>query len=151
MPTRICLCLSEIVNALKIILCIEAFTFQDLAASPISVMEISKPRLFFSNSLVFSSLFLSVICFAGLIRVEIELHVHRQMLQVLNQPREVKLEQRNTANEEDESGMKMLYSDSDKGWFAMINKTVKASRNPLKKERRIKKLGREQRKLKHDS
>ena len=73
------------------------------------------------------------------------------MLQVLNQPREVKLEQRNTANEEDESGMKMLYSDSDKGWFAMINKTVKASRNPLKKERRIKKLGREQRKLKHDS
>ena len=48
---------------------------------------------------VFSSLFLSVICFAGLIHVEIELQVHRQMLQVLNQPKEEKLELRNTVNE----------------------------------------------------
>ena len=70
-----------------------------------------------SNSLVFSSLFLSVICFAGLIHVEIELHVHRQMLQVLNQPKEEKLGFRNTVNKEDESGMKILHSDSDKGEF----------------------------------
>ena len=81
-------------------------------------MEISKASLKpVSNALVFSSLFLSVICFAGLIHVEIELHVHRQIQQVLNQPKEEKLELRNTANDEDESGMKMLYSDSDKGGF----------------------------------
>ena len=70
-----------------------------------------------SNMLVFPSLFLSVICFAGLIHVEIELHVHRKMLQSLNQPKEVKLGLRNTVNKEDESGMKILQSDSDKGEF----------------------------------
>ena len=68
-----------------------------------------------SNTVVFSSMFLSVICFAGLIHVEIELHVHRQMLQVLNQQREEKLELRNTANDENDSVMKMLHSDSNKG------------------------------------
>ncbi|KAL9952566.1 hypothetical protein ACROYT_G039835 [Oculina patagonica] len=77
-------------------------------------MEISKTRPV-SNTVVFSSIFLSVICFAGLIHVEIELHVHRQMLQVLNQQREEKLELRNTANDENESVMKMLHSDSNKG------------------------------------
>ncbi len=76
--------------------------------------EISKARPV-SNTVVFSSIFLTVICFAGLIHVEIELHVHRQMLQVLNQPREEKLELRNTANDENESVMKMLHSDSNKG------------------------------------
>ena len=68
-----------------------------------------------SNTVMLSSIFLSVICFAGLIRVEIELHVHRQMLQVLNQQREEKLELRNTANDENEPVMKMLHSDSNKG------------------------------------
>ena len=76
--------------------------------------EISKTRPA-TNTVVFSSIFLSVICFAGLIHVEIELHVHRQMLQVLNQQREEKFEPRNTANVEDESVMKMLHSDSNKG------------------------------------
>ncbi len=76
--------------------------------------ELSKTRPV-SNMMVFSSIFLSVICFAGLIRVEIELHVHRQMLQVLNQQKEEKLELRNTANDENESVMKMLHSDSNKG------------------------------------
>ncbi|XP_078350122.1 uncharacterized protein LOC144634945 [Oculina patagonica] len=78
-------------------------------------MEISKTTRLVSNTVVFSSIFLSVICFAGLIHVEIELHVHRQMLQVLNQQREEKLELRNTANDENESVMKMLHSDSNKG------------------------------------
>ena len=73
-------------------------------------MEISKTGPV-SNSLVFSSLFLSVICFAGLIHVEIELHVHRQMHQVLSQPKEKNLELRNRAevNDENESPMKMLH------------------------------------------
>ena len=82
-------------------------------------MEISKTRPV-SNSLVFSSLFLSVICFAGLIHVEIELHVHRQMLQVLSEPNQDKIELRNTAkvSDENESPMKMLHdvhSDSVQG------------------------------------
>ncbi|KAL9952584.1 hypothetical protein ACROYT_G039855, partial [Oculina patagonica] len=84
-----------------------------LAASPDGVMEISKTCPV-SNTVVFSSIFVSVICFVGLIHVEIELHVHRQMLQVLNQQREEKLELRNTANDENESVMKMLHSDSNK-------------------------------------
>ena len=87
-------------------------------------MEISKTRPV-SNSLVFSSLFLSVICFAGLIHVEIELHVHRQMLQVLSQPKEDKIELRNTAevrvrntaevNDENDTRMKVLHGNSVKG------------------------------------
>ena len=75
-------------------------------------MDISKTRPI-SNTVVFSSIFLSVICFAGLIHVEIELHVQRQMFQVLNQQSEEKLELRNTANDENESEMKMLHSDSN--------------------------------------
>ena len=78
-------------------------------------MEISKARSV-SNSLVFSSLFLSVICFAGLIHVEIELHVHRQMLQVLNQPGEEKIEPKSAARDEISSLMKiLLHITSDKG------------------------------------
>ena len=52
------------------------------------------------NKLVFSSLFLFVICFAGLIHVEIELYAHRQMLQALSQPKEEKVELKNAANDE---------------------------------------------------
>ena len=68
--------------------------------------------------MVFSAIFLShVICLSGLIHVEIELHVHRQMLQVLNQQREEKRELRNTAHEENESMMKMSHSESSKGEY----------------------------------
>ena len=70
-----------------------------------------------SNTVVFSSIFLSVVCLSGLIHVEIELHVHRQMLQVLNQQREEKLELRNTAYEDKESVMKMSHSESNKGEY----------------------------------
>ena len=77
-------------------------------------METSKNRPV-SSTVMFSSIFLSVICFAGLIHVELELHVHRQMLQALKQQREEKLELRNTANDENESLIKMLQGDSMKG------------------------------------
>ena len=73
-------------------------------------MEVSKTRPI-SSPVVFTSIFLSIICFAGLIHVETELYVHRQMLQVLNQQREEKLELRNTAHEDEESVVKMSHSD----------------------------------------
>jgi len=77
-------------------------------------MEKTKTRPVLST-VVFSSIFLSVICLSGLIHVEMELHAHRQMLQVLNQQREEKLELRNTAHEDKESVMKMPHSESNKG------------------------------------
>ncbi len=108
-------------------------------------MEISKASPV-SNTVMFLSIFLSVICFAGLIHVEIELHVHRQMLQVLNQQREEKLELRNTANDENESVMKMLHSDSNKVSNTVIEKIV-IEENFIY----LKKLQLKLRKLKHDS
>ena len=77
-------------------------------------MEVSKIRPM-SSTVVFSSIFLSVICLLGLIHVEMELRVHRQMLQVLNQQREERLELRNTAVDEDGSVIKILQSDKEKG------------------------------------
>ena len=77
-------------------------------------MEVSKIRPV-SSTVVFSSIFLSVICLSGLIHVEMELRVHRQMLQVLNQQREDKLELRNTAVDEDGSVINILQSDKEKG------------------------------------
>ena len=77
-------------------------------------MEVSKIRPV-SCTVVFSSIFLSVVCLSGLIHVEMELRVHRQMLQVLNQQREDKLELRNTAVDEDGSVIKILQSDKEKG------------------------------------
>ena len=84
----------------------------------------SKTRTF-SSTVVFSSIFLSVICFAGLIHVEMELHIHQQMLQVLNQQREEKLELRNTAHEDKESVMKMSRTESNKGKSKIIEKSVR--------------------------
>ena len=72
--------------------------FHNLAKAD-SVMERSKMTPV-HEKLVFSSLFLFVICFAGLIHVEIELYAHRQMLQALSQPKEEKVERRNTENDE---------------------------------------------------
>ncbi len=98
-----------------------------------------------SNTVMFSSIFLSVICFTGLIHVEIELHVHRQMLQVLNRQREEKLELRNTANDENESVMKMLHSDSNQG--ELFSHCQCEDRNFIY----LKKLQLKLRKLKNDS
>ncbi|CAH3043314.1 unnamed protein product [Pocillopora meandrina] len=67
------------------------------------------------NKLVFSSLFLFVICFAGLIHVEIELYAHRQMLQGLSQLKEEKVELKNTANDKKTNEMIRLFPYSHKG------------------------------------
>ena len=69
------------------------------------------------NKLVFSSLFFFVICFAGLIHVEIELYAHRQLLQALSQPKEEKVELKDTANDEKTNEMIMLFPYSHKGEF----------------------------------
>ena len=63
-------------------------------------MESSKMRPG-SNTLAFSSIFLSfVVCFVALVHVEVELHAHRQMLQVLSQQRADKFEPRKTVQNE---------------------------------------------------
>ena len=77
-------------------------------------MEKTKTRQV-SSTVMFSSIFLSVICLSGLIHVEIELHVHRQMLRVLNQEREERIELRSTGNEDKESVVKKSHSESNKG------------------------------------
>ena len=41
-----------------------------------------------SNTLAFSSIVLSIVCFVALVQVEVELHAHRKMLQVLTHHRE---------------------------------------------------------------
>ena len=54
-----------------------------------------------SNTLAFSSIFLSfVVCFVALVHVEVELHAHRQMLQVLSQQRADKFEPSKTVQNE---------------------------------------------------
>ena len=54
-----------------------------------------------SKTLAFSSIFLSlVVCFVALVHVEVELHAHRQMLQVLSQQRADKIESRKTVQNE---------------------------------------------------
>ena len=79
-------------------------------------MEKTKTRPV-SSTVMLSSIFLSAICFSGLIHVEMELHVHRQMLQILNQQREEKLENRNTAHEGKQRMMKIPYSEPNKGEY----------------------------------
>ena len=111
-------------------------------------MEVSKTRPV-SSPVVLSSIFLSVICFAGLIHVEMELYVHRQMIQVLNQQTEEKLELRSTANEGKESVMKMPHRDIEKGkgsWQYLIMKLITTNVIYLKKA-----VAETRRKLKHDS
>ena len=78
-----------------------------------------------SSTVMFSSIFLSVICISGLIHVEMELHVHRQMLKVLNQQREEKLEHRDRAHDDKEPMMKIPHSESNKGEYKTIEETVK--------------------------
>ena len=57
--------------------------------------------------------------FAGLIHVEIELHAHRQMLQVLNQPKEEKLELKNLENDEKPTERNILYLYPNEGGFKL--------------------------------
>ena len=75
----------------------------------------SKTRLA-SKTVMFSSIFLFVaVCFVALIHVEIELHAHRQMLQVLNQQRQENRGPRKAEREEKVDSVNMLHSDSRKG------------------------------------
>ena len=80
-------------------------------------MEKSKtPQVFHPSQ--FSSAIFSVslaICFVALIHVEIELHVHRQMLQVLNQEREDIIQLRNIVGRHEktvDSVLKMMQTES---------------------------------------
>ena len=59
-----------------------------------------------------------------------ELHVHRQMLQVLNQQREEKLEHRNTAHEDKQPMKKFPHSESNKG--ESVLKSMRKQLNGLK-------------------
>ena len=64
------------------------------------LMESSKTRPV-SNTLAFSSVFLSlVVCFLALVHVEVELHAHRQMLQVLSHQRTDNFGPRKTVHDE---------------------------------------------------
>ena len=67
-----------------------------------------------NNPLVFSSIVFSfALCFVALIHVEIELHAHRKMLQVLTQQREESIYSRGTV--EDKPIASALRSASGKG------------------------------------
>ena len=67
------------------------------------------------------------ICFVALIHVEIELYVHRQMLQVLNQEREDSIELRKVVDghvKTIDSVLKMLQSGSPTGNCILIKLSI---------------------------
>ena len=67
-----------------------------------------------NNPLVFSSIVFSfALCFVALIHVEIELHAHRKMLQVLTRQREESIYSRGTV--EDKPIASARRSDTGKG------------------------------------
>ena len=81
--------------------------------------QVSHPSQF--PSVIFSVTF--AICFVALIHVEIELHVHRQMLQVLNQEKEDSTELRKVVDRHEktmDSVLKMLQSGSPTGYCILI-------------------------------
>ncbi|KAJ7383952.1 hypothetical protein OS493_024640 [Desmophyllum pertusum] len=82
-------------------------------------MEISKNTPGLQHGGVFIDISLRYLP-RGTIHVEFELHVHRQMLQVLTQQRAENIEIRNTAHDENESVMNMLHSDSEKVSNTMV-------------------------------
>ena len=63
------------------------------------MMETSKTRSVF-NTLAFSSIVLSIVCFMALVQVEVELHAHRKMLQVLTHHKEGNVAPSQTGNNE---------------------------------------------------
>ena len=86
--------------------------------------EFKTPQVFHPSQ--FSSAIFSVslaICFVALIHVEIELHVHRQMLQVLNQEREDSIQLRKVVDGHEktiDSVLKKLQSGSPTGNCILI-------------------------------
>ena len=93
-------------------------------------MEKSKTPQVFHRPSQFSSAILSVafaICFVALIHVEIELHVHRQMIQVLNQEREDSIELLKVVDRDEktiDSVLKMLQSGSPTGNCILIKLSI---------------------------
>ena len=86
-------------------------------------MEKSKSRPV-SNTVMYSSIFFFVaVCFAALIHVEIELHAHRQMLQVLNQQRQENVEPRNTVHSKTiaDSLLKIQHGGGEKGEYSVVS------------------------------
>ena len=78
------------------------------------VVEMETKKRPINDPLVFSSIVLSfAACFVALIHVEIELHAHRKMLQVLTQQREESIHSLGTVN--DKSIASTLCSDTGKG------------------------------------
>ena len=81
--------------------------------------EVSQPSQF--SAAIFSVTL--AICFVALIHVEIELYVHRQMLQVLNQEREDSIELLKVVDRDEktiDSVLKMLQSGSPTGNCILI-------------------------------
>ena len=85
--------------------------------------QVSHPSQF--PSVIFSVIL--TICFVALIHVEIELHVHRQMLQVLTQQREDNIELRKVVDRHEkiiDSVLKMLQSGSPTGNCILIKLSI---------------------------
>ena len=85
--------------------------------------QVSRPSQF--SSAIFSVTL--AICFVALIHVEIELYVHRQMLQVLNQEREDSIELRKVVDSHEktiDSVLKMLQSGSPTGNCILIKLSI---------------------------
>ena len=93
-------------------------------------MEISRSHPV-SNTVMFSSIFFSVaVCFLALIHVEIELHAHRQMLQVLNQQRQENVDPRNLMHKETTgSDFRMLESLDSAREGELLNKKSRTRRH----------------------
>ena len=92
-------------------------------------MEKSKtPQVFHPSQFSFAIFSVSLaICFVALIHVEIELHVHRQMLQVLNQEREDSIELRKVVDGHEktiDSELKMMHSGSPTGNCILIKLSI---------------------------
>ena len=82
-------------------------------------METSK-TLSVSNTLVFSSIVLSIVFFTALVHVELELHAHRKMLQVLTHRKEGNVAQGQTRNNELITFPSLGYSSEGECQFAYV-------------------------------
>ena len=82
-------------------------------------METSKTRSV-SNTLAFSSIVLSIVFFTALVHVEVELHAHRKMLQVLTNRKEGSVAQGQTGNNELIAFPSHVYSSKGECQFAYV-------------------------------
>ena len=82
-------------------------------------METSKTRSVF-NTLAFSSIVLSIVCFTALVQVEVELHAHRKMLQVLTHNKEGNVSPSQTGNNELDAFPRHGYSSKGECQFTQV-------------------------------